>query len=102
MRRAAVFISCSYEEGWGISIAEALAMGLPCVAYDLPSHEEIFGDEIRRVRVGDKAAFAQAVKELLAQRCTDDDRAARRRAAERHSLDACARREETVFAALLS
>ncbi|HLI97524.1 MAG TPA: glycosyltransferase family 4 protein [Candidatus Baltobacteraceae bacterium] len=102
IRRAAVFISCSYEEGWGISIAEALAMGLPCVAYDLPSHGEIFGDEIRRVRVGDKAAFADTVNQVLARGDTDEERAARRRIAARHSLDACARREEEVFAALLS
>ncbi len=77
-------------------------MGLPCVAYDLPSHGEIFGDEIRRVRIGDKAAFANAVNQVLAQGDTDEERAARRRIAARHSLDACARREEDVFAALLS
>ncbi len=28
--RANAFVSCSYEEGWGISLCEALAVGVPC------------------------------------------------------------------------
>lgn len=98
--RAAVFISCSYEEGWGISIAEALAMGLPCVAYDLPSHREIFGDAIERVPLGDAAAFAATLCRLVDAPDSDDRRAERHAFAQTFSLDACARRQETAFDAL--
>lgn len=102
LQQAGVFISCSYEEGWGISIAEALAMGVPCIAYDLPSHREIFGKEIRRVRIGDKAAFADAIVASLRANDSDEQRSARRRAAARHSIEACARRQEQVFASLIA
>jgi glycosyltransferase involved in cell wall biosynthesis len=101
MARASVFISCSYEEGWGISIAEALAMGLPCVTYDLPSHRAIFGDAIMSVPVGDTSAFAKAVAHVTMTPEFDDDRRRRRKIAEFYSLDACAARQEHSFAALL-
>lgn len=101
LARASVFISCSYEEGWGISIAEALSMGLPCVAYDLPSHGEIFGDAIRRVPAGDIRAFAAAVADLLESGDNSETRARRRQAAAAYSLDECAKRQEGVFAELI-
>jgi hypothetical protein len=34
--RANAFVSCSYEEGWGISLCEALAVGVPCAGYASP------------------------------------------------------------------
>lgn len=99
---AAAFISCSYEEGWGISIAEALAAGLPCVAYDLPSHREIFDDAITTVPIGDTAAFSRAVNDILNQGDTDTQRAHRRTIAEQFSLDRCAERQAAVFEALMA
>ena len=102
LARAGVFISCSYEEGWGISIAEALAMGLPCVAYDLPSHREIFGTAIQRVPIGDTAAFAKKIEAALESPESDGVRAARREAAGRFSLEECAQRQEEVFASLIA
>lgn len=99
--RAAAFISCSYEEGWGISIAEALAMGLPCVAYNLPSHHEIFGADVRTVPLGDAAAFASAVRSTIDGGDTQAARKQRRSSARMYSLDACAERQEAAFAALL-
>jgi len=39
-----VFIFPSIFEGWGIAVAEALACGLPVVAYDIPALAEVFGD----------------------------------------------------------
>jgi len=99
---AGVFISCSYEEGWGISIAEALAMGLPCVAYDLPSHREIFGSAIQLVPIGDTAAFAKKIEAALDSRDDDGLRAGRREAAGRFSLEECARRQEEILASVIA
>lgn len=101
LSRAGVFISCSYEEGWGISIAEALAVGLPCVVYDLPSHREIFGDAITRVPVGDTTAFARAIALHLESAQSDAEQRARRRLAAAYSLDECAARQEETFAKLI-
>jgi glycosyltransferase involved in cell wall biosynthesis len=70
---ARLFLAPSYEEGWGIAIAEALASGLPVVAYRLPTLDEVFGDGYCGVPVGDTRALAEAVLRLLR-----DDRLTRR------------------------
>jgi glycosyltransferase involved in cell wall biosynthesis len=98
MQQANAFISCSYEEGWGISICEALAMGLPVVAYDLPALREVFGELISLVPVGDVQAFASAITHTL-----NSDRrelhAARRQAVAKHDIAHLARRQaEVLFA----
>lgn len=42
LKSAKIFIFTSREEGWGISIAEAMACGLPVVAFELPVYKYIF------------------------------------------------------------
>ena len=42
MKASKVFLFTSHEEGWGIAIAEAMACGLPVVAYNLPVYKHIF------------------------------------------------------------
>jgi len=64
LKACKIFVFPSYEEGWGIAVCEALACGLPVVAYDLPAYK-IFRDAIITVPVGDKDAFSEAVLELL-------------------------------------
>lgn len=60
-------LSLSYEEGWGLSVNEYLATGLPVVAYDLPVFREIFPNLLLSVPLGDKPAAARAIVELLDQ-----------------------------------
>lgn len=43
LKSSKVFIFPSFFEGWGIVVAEALACGLPVVAYDIPAIRENFG-----------------------------------------------------------
>ena len=43
LKSSKVFIFPSLFEGWGIAVAEALACGLPVVAYDIPALREVFG-----------------------------------------------------------
>jgi len=43
LKQSKIFVFPSIFEGWGISVAEALACGLPVVAYDIPALREIFG-----------------------------------------------------------
>ena len=42
MKSSKLFIFPSYEEGWGISITEAMACGLAVVCYDLKAYD-VFG-----------------------------------------------------------
>ena len=58
-------ISLSYEEGWGLSVTEYLAAGLPVVAYDLPVFRSIFPQQLDLVKPGDTAAVAGRLISLL-------------------------------------
>jgi glycosyltransferase involved in cell wall biosynthesis len=101
LESAAAFISCSYEEGWGISISEALASGIPCVAYDLPSTTEVFQGFVKTVPKGDTAAFAQAITATLAAGDSYDERLARRAFIERYSYESLAAREKGILRSLI-
>jgi glycosyltransferase involved in cell wall biosynthesis len=65
LNQSRVFVFPSYEEGWGIAVAEALAARLPVVAYDLPSYKEVFPKAFPTVKIGDTAAMSQMVLQLL-------------------------------------
>lgn len=60
-----VFLTPSYEEGWGIAVAEALSLGVPAVGYDLPSFQGLFDRAMLLTRKGDREAFAEATISLL-------------------------------------
>jgi glycosyltransferase involved in cell wall biosynthesis len=62
-----VFIFPSLFEGWGIAVAEALACGLPVVAYDIPALREVFGDcrSVFLVPVKSLEGMTAAVLDLL-------------------------------------
>ena len=98
LKASSVMITPSYEEGWGITICEAFACGVPVVAYDLPVYDEIFPRVLRTVPLGDRAAFGEGVAELLRDRDT-----ARRLAGEgkalvaRYDWEALAQREIDLF-----
>ncbi len=42
IRESGCFLFTSHEEGWGMSVAEALTAGTPVVAYRLPVFEDLF------------------------------------------------------------
>ena len=60
-----VFIFPSHIESWGIAIAEAMACGLPVVAFDLPVYKEVFEGKIVTVPLGDTNEMARQVIFLL-------------------------------------
>jgi glycosyltransferase involved in cell wall biosynthesis len=67
-RAADLLVLPSAREGWPNVVTEALASGLPVVAFAVGGVPEILTDARfgRAIRPGDHAAFAAAVRELLA------------------------------------
>lgn len=59
--RARIGLSVSREEGWGLSITEFLAAGLPVVAMYLPIFDEVFPDQLDTVPLGELDAFADRI-----------------------------------------
>lgn len=65
LSQSKIFLIPSYYESWAFVIGEALACGLPVVAYDLPIYRDIYPQGLIRVPIGDKKAFAEEVLRLL-------------------------------------
>ena len=57
LKKSAYFFFPSYEEGWGIALAEALYCECRCLCYQLPHYPNIFGDYPAFVRLGDVEDF---------------------------------------------
>ena len=83
MKGCRVFIAPSYEEGFNIALCEAMACGLPAVAYALPVYRELFGEGPTLVRAGGAGAMAREVIKLLTDEQYHRGRAAAAREAAR-------------------
>jgi glycosyltransferase involved in cell wall biosynthesis len=67
MSKSKIFVFPSHVEGWGIAVAEAMSLGLPVVAWDIPTIREVFGGSVgvRLVPMFDYQQFATEVQELI-------------------------------------
>ncbi len=65
LAQSQLFILPSHEENWAIVIGEALAIGLPVIAYDLEEIRPLWGARVAWVPFGDTVAFAQEIIEQL-------------------------------------
>jgi glycosyltransferase involved in cell wall biosynthesis len=67
LKSSKVFIFPSLFEGWGIAVAEALACGLPVVAYDIPALRENFGkcESVFLVHFKEVKTLASTVLKIL-------------------------------------
>jgi len=65
MSAAACVLALSRGEGFDLPLLEALACGAPVVASDIPPHREHFSRWAELVPVGDAAAVAARVAEVL-------------------------------------
>lgn len=63
LKKSACFFFPSYEEGWGIALAEALYCECRCVCYELPHYRSVFGDFPVYARLGDPADFVRAFQQ---------------------------------------
>ena len=95
---AALLAFPSLHEGFGLPVVEAMALGVPVVASDIPAVREVAGGAALLVPPGDPDAWSEAIAGLL------DDDAGRRRMAEAgrrrsadYSPDRWARRTWAVY-----
>lgn len=65
LKSSSIFLCPSNYESFAIVIAEAMACGLPVVAYDLPIYKDIYGENISKVPIGDYNKFADAIMHFL-------------------------------------
>lgn len=75
-------IHASEYEGYGLPVAETLALGLPTVASDIPPHREIGGEAVRYFAPGDSEGLMDLVVEIASDA---DLRVAMARAARQRS-----------------
>jgi glycosyltransferase involved in cell wall biosynthesis len=63
---ARVFVTASSYEGWPIGVAEAMASGLPIVAFDVPGVRELVrdGEDGILAETGDVDGLARAIRRL--------------------------------------
>lgn len=64
-RRASLLCMPSLGEGFGLPVLEAMSVGLPVVASDIPPMREVAGDAAVRVPAGDVRAFGDALRRVL-------------------------------------
>jgi len=72
LQGAAAVLCPSFEEGFGMVALEAMALGVPVAASDLPAHREVCGDVPFYAPPRDVAAFVEAARAALA--CPEDRR----------------------------
>lgn len=60
----AVLVSASRDEGYGLPLAEAIALGVPAVVSDLAIHHEVAGEGALYFGPNQPQEFAERVKEL--------------------------------------
>jgi glycosyltransferase involved in cell wall biosynthesis len=61
-----VFASPSRKEGLPLAMVEAMALGLPVVASDIPAHREVLGEGSAGLVAGTPAALAERLSAVLA------------------------------------
>lgn len=64
-RKAEMFVHPSLYEGFGIPPLEAMAMGCPVIASDIPAIREVCGDAFLRCDPTAASSIAQAIEHLL-------------------------------------
>ena len=72
LRRATALVSLSRAEGYGLPLVEAMAVGTPVIASDIPIFREVGADAALYVDPGSPEQFARAVTQLQDERHWQD------------------------------
>ncbi|HEY2596691.1 MAG TPA: glycosyltransferase [Chloroflexota bacterium] len=73
IRQSRVLVFPTWCESFGLPLAEALAMGAPAIAADIPACREVGGDAAGYYATGDSHSMADRIGELLASPDDADD-----------------------------
>ena len=74
LKESKLLVFPSYEEGWGMAIAEALASGANVIAYQLPVYKEVFESNLDTVAIGDVESMSlKAIKILRGINAPNED-----------------------------
>lgn len=65
LKQSKIFVLPSFYESWGMVAVEAMAAGLPVIAYNLPIFSKIFPQGMIRVPIGKKKTLAREILYLL-------------------------------------
>ncbi|OGG12554.1 hypothetical protein A3D77_04400 [Candidatus Gottesmanbacteria bacterium RIFCSPHIGHO2_02_FULL_39_11] len=68
LKKSKLFVLPSYEENWAIVIGEAMACGLPVLAYNLPELVMVWKKNFVHIPIGDKDFFAGEIIKYLSNR----------------------------------
>ncbi|MDP1807869.1 MAG: glycosyltransferase family 1 protein, partial [Acidimicrobiales bacterium] len=99
---AAAVVAASVDEGFGLPLLEAMAAGAPVIATDIPAFREVGGSAPRYVPVGDSAALATAITDVVEDGQAREAWAEAGRAqAARFTWAACARATIDVYESVL-
>jgi glycosyltransferase involved in cell wall biosynthesis len=99
LRAADVFVLPSYYEGLSIALLEALALGVPCLASDIPANRAVLPEEwLPTFPPRNPEALAAALDAHDARR--HDIEGQRRETAKRYDVKLAARRHLELFAKL--
>jgi glycosyltransferase involved in cell wall biosynthesis len=75
---ARALLSPSFAEGYGLPVAEALALGTPVIASDIPAHREVGGECVDYLDPLDGIAWLSAITDLAAEHSPRRDRLCQR------------------------
>lgn len=64
---ARALLNPSWAEGYGLPVAEALALGTPALVSDLPAHREVGGDFAEYIDPLDGSGWLKAIREYAAE-----------------------------------
>ena len=96
------FVHPSRGEGFGLTLLEAMAAGLPCIASRVDSLPEIGGDLVHWVRPGDADGLYCALREMVGARYSAERIARQRAAVARFSCEAMTERYLRLYTSLLA
>ena len=82
-----VYAATSDKEGMPLAPLEAMALGVPVVASDIPAHRELLGDASPALVEGTPDAVARGLRRLLADRAARSAVAAEQRTRARSEFD---------------
>ena len=95
LKSSKVFISTSYEEGWGISVFEALGAGLEVLAYQLPAFQ-FLKDQIKLIPIGDRSKYLEELLKMLEGK-TQKNSKSNRQFIEEYDWGAISRKEAALI-----